>query len=160
MQSPSPHPLAEDLHKPLVTPSAQLGCTAVPQGPHAVSAVAVVLLKKGTIFTTFSHFDRRKVKTFEASASPAARLPSPGCATQQPVPHGPDARMLACPRIAGSRPDTRAWRPRKPACSPAATSLAAYCLLILWERLHLRAWQSLAPNSFWSHAERIWVTAL
>lgn len=67
LQSPSPHPLAEDLHKPLVTPSAQLGCTAVPQGPHAVSAVAVVLLKKGTIFTTFSHFDRRKVKTFEAS---------------------------------------------------------------------------------------------
>lgn len=38
--------------------------------------------------------------------------------------------------------DSWAWRLKKPVHTLAATGPAAYCLLLLWERLHLRGWQS------------------
>lgn len=101
-------------HEPLTTPSPQLGCTAVPRGPHATSAAtpggAALLLKKGNNYLSPapSHLDkvvfqRDSLDPSALEASPAAWPAPPGRAPQHPESRGPGARAPARPRMAGSR---------------------------------------------------------
>lgn len=102
--------------------------------------------------TLIKCFFRGTVKTPETSRLPqwlGLHLQDVHPGTPSPV--APLPRTPARPRATGGRPGSRARCPKKPVCTPAATSPAAFCLLILWERLLLRAQQSspeLAPATY------------
>lgn len=87
-------------------------------------------------------FQRDSLDLWALRASPAVWLPSPGCAPHHPISRGPSEVTPARLWTAGNGTGSRVCHSKKPVCWPAAMSPAAFCLLLLWETLHLRAWQS------------------
>lgn len=141
---PCSHPglahATEEMLKPLTAPSAWLWCIAVPRG-HIFSCAAWLWgWTKGHLHFTRISFDKmflpRDSQYAGALAAPRGLAsPSRPCA---------QAAWLLQSRCqdACSPTDSWAWRLKKPAHTLAAMSPAAYCQLLLWERLHLRDWQS------------------
>jgi len=144
---------AENPYKPLTAPSAQVGCTAAPPGPHD-ACLCCRSAEEADNYTAPA--PRRFHKMFFHMDSPD---PEPWQLARQLALHLQDVHpmppFLTRPRPAGSRPGSRARHLKEPVCSSAATSLAAYCFLLLWEAQHSSP--ELTPVTC---GERIWITTL
>lgn len=129
--------------KPLTAPSAWLECTAAPQG-HLFGCAAWLCRCSAGQRDTYIPSESALIKCFFRER---VNMPGPW---QLPSDLASSSRLCALAACllqpwcqdACSPTDSWAWSLKKPVHTLAATSPAAQCSLLLWEKLHLRDWQS------------------